>query len=718
MNGLLSSSIEFLPYQVAAAKKVLEDPILRYLLADEVGLGKTIEAGIIIRQVMIDNPRASILVVVPQNLISQWREELGSRFHIDFDTDNLILKSHEEADKPSFYGRYDLIVIDEAHHVAEWYCNGDTGLEARFNKVRKLVHDTKGLLLLTATPGLYNEKAFLSILNLLDPGSFRLEDLDKFRLLNKKREEVSKSLFALNTKSPDFIIKPVVSTLNNLFENELSLQPVLEDLKAYFDSGRKDADERNEIIAKLRTSIIERYRVSRRIIRTRRSDVWKVQRRRPIEEYGECEIEELLIGKLHHWRLDALSHCGDSISFLDSYRQLYFLLCSALNDSYRLFKALLLARSTGKQPSSLKEDFTNNELELLELPLFATEKDTLLELIDLISSVEGSDVSVKEQMLIDRLEILKAKSESLKVVVFASFSSTAKNIGAIVRQKFGVGSTSSIFRTMAASEAESEIKNFKQDDQRWILVTDKSGEEGLNLQFADHLIHFDLPYSPNRIEQRIGRLDRIGQRNSVKSFILLGSVEDVTLNPLASYFKYLDEGLGIFRRSINGISILLEQIVPEFLTFLFEQGGNLDSNTLQSMLVKVKAEVEEEEVKVHQQHMLDLFIDNIDDYTRYFEQVESYEHNFKQLFHQVQPWITEALLFKFNGGTKEGKYSWTPRTLLPVGLMGESGITTTEFQGSFERGFAAAERCPIFRSGHPFIDLVSENFDWDDRGKA
>jgi ATP-dependent helicase HepA len=116
ITGLISANVELIPYQAAAAKRVLQDQSLRYLLADEVGLGKTIEAGVIIRQVLIDDPRRRVTVLVPDPIVQQWRSELDRAFSLADFPNSVRVAPHEVARTINLETPPDLLVIDEAHH--------------------------------------------------------------------------------------------------------------------------------------------------------------------------------------------------------------------------------------------------------------------------------------------------------------------------------------------------------------------------------------------------------------------------------------------------------------------------------------------------------------------------------------------------------------------------------------------------------------------------
>lgn len=182
LTGLLSSGIEFVPHQVSAVRRVLSDPHLRYLLADEVGLGKTIEAGVIIRQILIDSPERYVVVLVPRALVSQWRNELREKFYVDDFLGTAEVFAHDEFDELERIP--DLLVIDEAHHLV-----GDELESAIRVRLTELAHQAPRLLLLSATPALANPEKFLSLLNLLDPNAYRIDELEAFKSKLDQRQE-------------------------------------------------------------------------------------------------------------------------------------------------------------------------------------------------------------------------------------------------------------------------------------------------------------------------------------------------------------------------------------------------------------------------------------------------------------------------------------------------------------------------------------------------
>ncbi len=172
LPALRSPKIDLFPHQVQIADRILRDPIIRYLLADEVGLGKTIEAGLVLRQLKLDAPETKIGVFVPDQLVQQWSEELVRRFEL-YDAE--ILPHSALAEKAKIRAPRDVVVIDEAHRLFV-----GQGCEALAAGATNLAAEVRHLLLLSATPVLYHDAELLALLELLDPDNYSTSDLEAF----------------------------------------------------------------------------------------------------------------------------------------------------------------------------------------------------------------------------------------------------------------------------------------------------------------------------------------------------------------------------------------------------------------------------------------------------------------------------------------------------------------------------------------------------------
>ena len=186
------------------------------------------------------------------------------------------------------------------------------------------------------------------------------------------------------------------------------------------------------------------------------------------------------------------------------------------------------------------------------------------------------------------------------------------------------------------------FSNLKNNSQCFILVVDTSGEEGKNLQFVDGVIHFDLPFSPNHLEQRLGRVDRIGGKQSIISWLLAGiDLEDSTSE--VSY-KILNEGFNIFQHSIASLQFYVETKTSQIEQALFR----FSDNNITQIIEQIKQEIVAENVKNSEQNALD----EIDTYWEverdYFNKLESYEEDSKKIEQATESWLVNVLRFRRN----------------------------------------------------------------------
>lgn len=231
LTGLLSARIKLLPHQVHVVRRVLEDPVCRYLLADEVGLGKTIEAGIIARQLRLDQPEARILVVVPSALKKQWKGELEDKFLLPVDGEGLMLLSTQElAEASPCPTDFELVIFDEAHHIGAAHRN--LSQAQLWDKCRELAHAAPRLLLLSATPALGHEADFAAMLHLLEPQTYPSHDLDSFRRCVDDRQEVGQFLLSFNTPLSRLAARRSLPQLSVLFADDPAIIEATDELES------------------------------------------------------------------------------------------------------------------------------------------------------------------------------------------------------------------------------------------------------------------------------------------------------------------------------------------------------------------------------------------------------------------------------------------------------------------------------------------------------
>lgn len=228
LSALLSSSVDIVAHQASAIQRVLLDPFQRYLLADEVGLGKTIEAGVLIKQFAIDEPdEHTTLVIVPETLMVQWRQELTHRLHLGHLLDESIhlVSSRNQVAIKQHVVTAKMIVVDEAHHLSSWAWSILDSERETFELVSQATNDLRlRVLLLSATPVLHNEKSFLAMLHLLDPQVYPLNSLDSFKERVRLRQEIAECMLSLTETESNFFLADGLEDLGNLLTQDAEFQ--------------------------------------------------------------------------------------------------------------------------------------------------------------------------------------------------------------------------------------------------------------------------------------------------------------------------------------------------------------------------------------------------------------------------------------------------------------------------------------------------------------
>jgi ATP-dependent helicase HepA len=430
VNGLTGARVDLIPHQLYIAHEVAQRYAPRVLLADEVGLGKTIEAGLIIHQQLVTNRAERVLIVVPKSLTHQWFVEMYRRFNLHFSifdqaridesgqsaTDNpflsqqLILCSQDflltEQAQAMLEVDWDLLVVDEAHHL-DWH---PQEASAEYLMVEALSKNSKGLLLLTATPEQLGVEGHFARLRLLDPDRF--SSLDSFIEQQAQYEKLADLVEKLES--------------SDQLEGE---HKVL--LSTFLDAEEIESKSNQELVHDL----LECYGTGRVLFRNTRKNIQGFPRRKvfsyPLNEDENTQADTELLNRLY----------PESASDNDSWCQ------------------------------------TDKRVEWL----FEFCKEHPQEKILLICALKNTAMD---------LELFLRYRKGFKTAVFH------EDMDLISRDR------------AAAYFADEE-------DGAQILVCSEIGSEGRNFQFSSNLVLFDLPLIPDLLEQRIGRLDRIGQKNDI-----------------------------------------------------------------------------------------------------------------------------------------------------------------------------------------------------------
>ncbi len=518
----LESAVTPLPHQISALKRAVQANPSRFLLADEVGLGKTIEAGLIIKELRLRGLVKRVLVVAPTGLVRQWVSEMathfGETFHLflpremealssvlqaarhrlqvddlddeDFNpwtiSDNVICPmdaikpltrrkgwTEEQVDEYNterylrvINAGWDLVVIDEAHRVA-----GSDPSVARFKLGRGLGRATPHLLLLSATPHQGKSDAFFRLMNILDDAAFPGEDsvnrsgVEPLLIRHEKRSVVD--------HNDDLLFRPRTTRLMTVSwdERHSCQQQLYQEVTAYVREGYKHLER---VVLRKRKAVGFLLVLMQRLVTSSTRAVRQTLERRlnALQNPDVSDLEDMGIAE-------------DEWEELDGDAQI----------------ELLLEQHVG---------------------LTAAEQEQVKGLLDLARQAEAQSPDVKAEKLLETIYDLQAKENdpNLKLLIFTEFTATQDMLVEHLEAR-GI-STTVINGKLDMDERQRNQKRFAEDIQ--VLVSTEAGGEGLNLQFCHVVLNYDMPWNPMRIEQRIGRVDRIGQKREVIALNLM--IED------------------------------------------------------------------------------------------------------------------------------------------------------------------------------------------------
>ena len=494
LYGLVGTRTSLIPHQLYIAHEVGRRFAPRVLLADEVGLGKTIEAGLILHQQLLTERAKRVLIVVPETLIHQWLVEMLRRFNLQFSIfDEARCLSLEESDEDeeggeveqgenpfqseqlvlcslhflrqnpkrfqqALEGRWDLLVVDEAHHL-HW---SPQAASPQYTIIEQLAMRTRGVLLLTATPEQLGKASHYARLRLLDPHRFS-----------------SFSEFIIEEQSYEPIAKAVEALLEGQTLNDDTRQLIADVL---------DPTQAQALLAELQN------------------------------QQARIKLAELLLDR----------HGTGRILFRNT------------RAAVKGFPERKLVAS----PLPLPAEYLPSLVTFETTPLSKPQLLLCPELIYQVRSEEDqpywTEIDPRVNWLIATLKRVKPE----KVLVIAANAQTARDLAQAMKQS--TGQFIPVFHESMSLIERDRAAAFFADKETGgqVLICSEIGSEGRNFQFAHHLVLFDLPLNPDLLEQRIGRLDRIGQTETIQ--IHVPYLEN---SALAVMFHWYHEGLNAFEKT-------------------------------------------------------------------------------------------------------------------------------------------------------------------------
>jgi ATP-dependent helicase HepA len=587
LYSLFSSRIQFVPYQFRPVLKLIQSDRPRILIADEVGVGKTIEAGLILKELQARRDIRSVLVICPKPLVAEqkWLKEL-KRFDEQFvhlDGESLrycIEETHLDGVWPQQYARaivpyslfdeallmgkekgrsrkrglldldpppaFDLVIVDEAHHIR----NTDTWA---YRNVRYFCDNAEAVVLLSATPIQLGDNDLFNLLHLIRPDVLPTrQDFDQMSEPNpyiNTAIEAARSVSAEWRDTVKIAIEGAVSTTWG--RSVLSADPGLQKAYDLLDAEGDRPDDRLGLIRELE----QLYTFSPLINRTRRRDIGNFTTRKPETVAVEFTTEQ---AALHDDLLDLISrilmrrHGDENLRFMLTTLRRQMASCV-------FGLAPMLESILGRHLSQLEVSEVWGE----EAP-----DDIGEALLDFRGEVEflikrGSALAGPDPKLKALLKIIQDKQglPNNKLLVFSSFRHTLSYlVEHLSRQSIRFGL---IHGDVPDDERRSLRNRFslpKEDPKALdLLLSSEVGCEGLDYQFCDGLVNYDLPWNPMRVEQRIGRIDRYGQKSDtvvIYNLITPGTVD-------AEIYERCLLRIGIFRQALGGSEEILGRLTRE-----------------------------------------------------------------------------------------------------------------------------------------------------------
>jgi ATP-dependent helicase HepA len=592
-TALMASKVEIYEHQVEIVARVLEDPIHRFILADEVGLGKTIEAGLILRQRFLDGRAKAALVIVPNHLRGQWESELQNRFGLPSQgmavrvaTFSDLLEGRIDVEDPIAAESMTDLIVDEAHHAAAWGLSERSGERAGFEGLATLASRAEGMLLLSATPQETTSERLLALLELLDPALHSREHLDRFQLRVDLREAVLDVLALIDDGADVIFYSDQLEEISEGLEDGTALRKLIDDiLKAEADDREPDSDQ----LSSLRTQFRETFRLHNRLIRSSRSsdrlEAWRAPTdgsapgqhlmqmvRAPRNVEQRARLDEIA----RDWMLRSIQHQLDSGAACALLSAALFA-ASMGPEAMRAWVDLRQGRlDVARGQALFGADATNLSLEYTEL---TWEHDLLT---DLSAASEGEEwFRSKVRATHDAVRELGMRSNDPgHVVVFTSTPGAVDRLEPYLTELLE-DSDPGRFEVLALGEhvGEHEVMDASQDlysdpvETIRVVIAGPRVEEGANFQGAHRAVHYDIPRNLSALEQRVGRLDRIGQSKTIQQVVLLPRASD---SFASQHVQDVLAGFGVLSESISGVQGGAEEHLRLLDSALLDDGAPMD----------------------------------------------------------------------------------------------------------------------------------------------
>ncbi len=546
--GYMGARMDLIPHQLYIAQEVASRAVPRVLLADEVGLGKTIEACLILHRLMVNGRAGRVLILVPEPLVHQWFVELLRRFNLtcaiydearcasiqaggaaerdlehdgEGDTDgganpfleeHLILtsldlfKKNPQRLEQALAADWGMVIVDEVHHL-KWTQDEPSW---EYQTVEALSRLTRGLLLLTGTPEQFGEEGHFARLRLLDPDRFH--DYQQFC---KETEGYHQTAAVVDKLILDQALEAEdAKVMRQLFAGVARLEQRVDELVSGKLSQAKSAAVRQELI----DDLLDRHGTGRVVFRNTRSAISGFPARR-----------------VHGIPLRAAQTVNDDTDY-----------------------------------AALAADEMRYEF-----------RDALMEADEECFVLRPDTIGPKDPRIDWLVKFLK-KYPDEKVLLICRYRERACAIHEALLKRLNIKMTA-FHEELTLLQRDRNAAWFAETGGAQLLICSEIGSEGRNFQFAHHLVLFDLPVDPELLEQRIGRLDRIGQQSEIQLHVpyFKGSGGEIL-------FRWFHEGLDAFEHSVQGGALFLESFGARVQSLLLNPKEKATSADLKQLIQETR----------------------------------------------------------------------------------------------------------------------------------
>ena len=723
---LTNSRTQLLPHQILLTHNVVKSQRRRLLVADEVGLGKTIETGMIIRELVARNEANRILVLCPAGLVKNWQNELRDCFRLEFEILGIDFQDYTPAtwenksrviasidtlkrpvrmDRVLNSPRFDLIIVDEAHHVSRIRYGKKQQTTMNYRLLESLRGHTRDLIFLSATPHQGDNFQFWSLINLLDDHLFDSPDamithrslLNRVMIRRTKREVVDAQ------GKPLFVRRQVHA---ESFEPAIREQRFYEQLTEYlktgyeaagvFRSGRTTSAQRaiGFVMTAFQKMMSSSPRAIKQALRRRllvllvREQIFQEKKRRT---NFDQQIPVMIVRLQEEMRVlakEILLTNSKTINDADADA------CIA-QIKQRVVRKLGESDETTEWSLDADEEGDDGVYADAEIPDEATRVRELVSLVP-----EGTDR--KFDRLLAVISNLRANNDGERFIIFTQYRETLEFLRIELAKIFGEAKIATIKGGPLEDKIEA-AESFWDENGAKFLISTSAGGEGINLQCARVLFNYDLPWNPMAVEQRIGRIHRFGQKevSQVYNLVAKDTVEERIYSLLTDKLHQVARTIG---KTDPQTGEPLEDFRLEILGFL---GSNPNYQQLfkQALLDRdYKHTAQQIEEMMHQAQLARSALMELSQDLTHFN-LEHYRR-ISGRFHleQLGVWCREAII-RLGGSILPKDEFW--QVLTPDCLKAYSNVAPRYENVTFNRAVATRKKkCELFGIGHPLVDAL------------